>query len=276
MTAERLKSIFRFSNLDKNRINGYCKTCEKDYKDQQGIYSNFVKHLKRKHPHDYERLFPTQGEMIVEEVNGVDDDQAAPVDLTNSKSKQKQFITSVTKNLIIKCNLPLNIVEHAGFRDFLKECNFKCKPISSKKIKRVIIPSFTNNVLDKIHETLNNVSDLTLTIDGWSDRRARSFLGITCHFIDCNMISQAYLLDFIRFKSPHTGENIRQLTEEVLDRFNIKDKVFKIITDNAAAMIKAYKFGLFIDELDDTSLDRNQLVHHINESLDDDDDDDGK
>ncbi|UJR19235.1 hypothetical protein I4U23_022364 [Adineta vaga] len=243
MTAEHLKSIFEFSYPEKDRINGYCTSCKKDYKDQKGIYSNFVKHLKRKHIRDYERLFPFEGEVILEETNGVDDDQAATVDLPNSKAKQKQIITSITKNLIIKCNLPLNIVEHVGFRDFLKECIFKCELISSKRIKRVIIPSFTNNVLDKIHETLSNVSDLTLTIDGW-------------------------------VKSPHTGDNIRQFTEEVLDRFNIEDKVFKIITDNAAAMIKAYKFGLFVDELDDTSFDRNQLVHHISETLDDDDDDD--
>jgi hypothetical protein len=72
------------------------------------------------------------------------------------------------------------------------------------------------------------------------------------------MTPQAYLIDFIRFKSPHTGENIQQLTEDVLERFNMKEKVFKIITDNASSMIKAYKFGLFIDEAVGGS------DHHIN------------
>ncbi|CAF1673876.1 unnamed protein product, partial [Adineta ricciae] len=62
------------------------------------------------------------------------------------------------------------------------------------------------------------------------------------------MVSHAVLVEFVRLKSPHTGENIRQLTEEVLDKYNIKDKVYKIVTDNASSMIKAYKFGLFPDE----------------------------
>ncbi|CAF3123217.1 unnamed protein product [Rotaria sp. Silwood2] len=65
------------------------------------------------------------------------------------------------------------------------------------------------------------------------------------------MIPQAYLIDFLRFRSPHNGESILRLTEDVLNRFNVKEKVFKIITDNASSMINAYKFGLFTDEEDD-------------------------
>lgn len=121
-------------------------------------------------------------------------------------------------------------------------------PCQQKKIKRDIIPSFTNDVSKTIQDSLKTIDHLSLTIDGWSDRRCRSFLGITCHFIDEKMMSHAYLLDFVRLKSPHTGENIKQITEDVLDRFDIKEKIFKIITDNAASMIKAYKFGLFADE----------------------------
>ncbi len=142
----------------------------------------------------------------------------------------------------------MHLVEQPAFRDFLKDLNVKVDPVSAKKIKNVIIPVYMNDVLDKIHAALNKATDLTLTIDGWSDRRCRSYLGITCHFLDENIVPQSYLIDFLRFKSPHTGENIRQLTEEVLEKFNIKEKIFKIITDNASTMIKAYKLRLFGDE----------------------------
>ena len=81
-----------------------------------------------------------------------------------------------------------------------------------------------NEVTETIYEKLDNVNHLTLTVDGWSDQRYRSFLGIIGHFIDKEMKSEAVLIDFLRFKSPHTDENIRQLTEEVLDRYDIKEK----------------------------------------------------
>ena len=52
------------------------------------------------------------------------------------------------------------------------------------------------------------------------------------------MIPQSYLIGFVRLKSPYTGDNMKQLTEDVLDRYDLKEKVFKIITDNASSMIK--------------------------------------
>jgi hypothetical protein len=250
MARENWRRYFDFSPFDKNRTNGLCRLCNRNYKDQNGIFSNFLKHLKRIHPFEYDQIFSRQYECLTEENNVFGDDRAA-ADLTNTKYKQSRILFSLTKNLIIRCNLPLNLVENPAFRDFMKECNFKFEPVSTKKLKHDIIPSLMNTVLKTIHETLNSIHHVTLTIDVWSDRRCRSFLGITCHFIDNKMMPQAYLIDFLRFKSPHTSENIQQLTEEVLDRFNIKDKVFKIITDNASSMIKAYKFGLCVDEEND-------------------------
>jgi len=255
---ENWRRYFDFSPLDKNRTNGLCKLCKRNYKDQNGIFSNFLKHLKRVHPYEYDQIFDREYEYLnEEEKNAVEenDDRTTTTttagDLTSRKYKQNRIILSITKNLIIRCNLPLNLVENVGFRDFMKECNFKCEPISTKKLKRDVIPSLTNKILQTIHETLNSIDHVTLTVDVWSDRRCRSFLGITCHFIDSKMMPQAYLIDFLRLKSPHTSENIQQLTEEVLERFNMKEKVFKIITDNASSMMKAYKFGLCIDEDND-------------------------
>ncbi|CAF5064254.1 unnamed protein product, partial [Rotaria sp. Silwood1] len=99
-----------------------------------------------------------------------------------------------------------------------------------------------------LHATLNDTKFVTLTVDGWSDRRGRSFIGVTCHFINYKCEPQAFLIDFVRLKGPHTGENIHRITEFILDRYNLKEKVYKIVTDNASSMIKAYKFGLSVDD----------------------------
>ncbi|CAF3979721.1 unnamed protein product [Rotaria magnacalcarata] len=230
------KHILNFRLVKKNRTNGLCKLCDQNCKDQIGIFSNFLKHLKHIHANEYNRIFNPEDEFSSEgkHANGND---LIVADLTSSKHKQNRYILSNAKNLIIRCNLPLNYVESVGFRDFMKECSFKCESIS-------------------IHEALNNVNHLTLTINGWSDRRCRSFLGITCHFTDDKMMTQAYLIDFVRLKSPHTAENIQQLTDDVLDRFHIEEKVFKIITGNASSMIKTCKFGLLVDEEADMHSDK--------------------
>ena len=83
--------------------------------------SNFLEHLKPVHPTQYDQIFVREDEYSPEK-NVIDDDRAA-ADATSTKYKQNRFTLSIAKNLIIRCNVPLNIVENCGFRDFLKECN---------------------------------------------------------------------------------------------------------------------------------------------------------
>lgn len=259
MAVEKLRHFFEFTPGEKNRMHGLCKMCDRTYKDLNGIYSNFIKHLKRKHLSEYQKAFQIRNDND----NGVSDyesssDEQSPVDTNNQtqlSAKQNQINLSLTKNLIIKCNLPLTIVENPAFRDFIKDCYVKWRPISTKKVKSSILISIKSRIHTTINDALEKVSDLTLTVDAWSDRRGRGFLGVTCHFIDSKMVPQAFLIDFVRMKSPHTSDTIQQLTECILERLKIKQKVYRIITDNASNMVKAYRFGLSVD--DDQSISDN-------------------
>lgn len=199
------------------------------------------------HSREYQQILGQEDERSSSDPS-VDTLYVEPVVLGSQKCKQHQINRSIAKNLVVKCNLPLSIVENHAFRDFMKESNPKWQPVSSKTLKSNLVPMFVSNVEKMIREALAPVREVTLTVDAWSDRRCRSFLGVTAHFVDHNMLPQAHLIDFLRFKSPHTGENIQQITEDVVDRFGLKDKVFRIVTDNASTMIKAYRFGLSVDE----------------------------
>jgi len=177
-------------------------------------------------------MFPNQDESLSEETI-IENDVHATTDLSTIKSEQNRIILAIAKHLVIKCNLSLILVENSVFRDFMKECCLKWDPVSAKKLKHDVIRTFKEKINKIIQQALDGVNDITLTVDGWSDRRCRSFLGVTCHFINCKIEPQTYLIDFVRFKSPHTGENIHQMAECILDRFNIKEKVYRIVTDNA-------------------------------------------
>ncbi|CAF2990542.1 unnamed protein product [Rotaria sp. Silwood2] len=168
MAAEQLKQYFDFSTIDKNRINGYCKLCSQNYKDKCGISSNFLKHLKRKHKPEYEKLFFDQVKDSSEAIHG--NDYRSTTELSSSNTKQNRINISIAKYLITKCNLPLNLVENFAFREFMKECNIKWDPISSKKLKHGGIAFFTDKMKKNLHVTLNDTKFITLTVDGWSDR----------------------------------------------------------------------------------------------------------
>ncbi|CAF3138840.1 unnamed protein product [Rotaria sp. Silwood2] len=84
-----LKKYFVFSTIERNRTCGHCQLCNQDYKDKAGIFSNFIKHLKRKHLPEYERTFKKRDEGLLEE-EIIESDGRPTTELSTSKFKQAQ------------------------------------------------------------------------------------------------------------------------------------------------------------------------------------------
>ncbi|XP_073474304.1 zinc finger BED domain-containing protein 4-like [Aquarana catesbeiana] len=138
--------------------------------------------------------------------------------------------------------MPLSIIEHQSFRRFLSIVDNKYSPVS----RRTITGKLDNLVADrkmKLKNELEVVDHLSVTVDIWSDRRMRGFLGVTVHWInieDDRLQLKSQLLACNRFKGPHTGERICEEFEHICEEYKIKKKVDHIICDNAANMKKAF------------------------------------
>ncbi|CAF2895353.1 unnamed protein product [Rotaria sp. Silwood2] len=238
-----LREFFVFTCSNGKKISGECKLCGKLYSDNAGSTGNFHKHMKRKHMSEYDKLkYP---DSFVPKNDTYDYSE-------NFEDNVIKINQTILKELIVKCNLPPTLVEHTGFRNFLKAVAPKWKPTSSRYFTKTLLPSLMNNSQEKIRKLLDSIDHLSITVDVWIDRRGRSFIGVTGHFLDLNYIPQALLLDFSRLKGPHTGENIRLVTREILENL---------------------KFGLNVNDDDDTSPDANKLQQNDSsiKFLDDDD-----
>jgi len=97
----------------------------------------------------------------------------------------------------------------------------------------------SSEVQAQLKDKLLNSENVCLTIDIWSSRHMRGFLGITAHFI-VGWTLHSQMLCCKRFKGKYTAENIRQHYEEILDQFGISEKINFVLTDNASNMIKAF------------------------------------
>ncbi|CAF4377586.1 unnamed protein product [Rotaria sp. Silwood2] len=245
-----LRDFFIFTCSNAKKISGECKLCGKLYSDNAGSTGNFHKHLKRKHSSEYNKSkFP---DSFASENDTQDYSE-------NFEDKAIKINQTILKELIVKCNLPPTLVEHTGFRNFLKMVAPKWKPTSARYFTKTLLPSLMNNSQEKLRNLLDSIDHLSITVDIWIDRRGRSFIGVTGHFLDLNFEPQALLLDFSRLKGPHTGANIRLATGEILGNLKIQNKVYRVITDNAASMIRAYKFGLTVNDDDYTTQDHNNF-----------------
>lgn len=71
----------------------------------------------------------------------------------------------------------------------------------------------------------------------WTSINREAYLGITIHYVDLNWCLCNFLLDIIPFNIRHTGNNIAQAIVNVLDEFQISNKIIALTTDNESAMV---------------------------------------
>ena len=88
---------------------------------------------------------------------------------------------------------------------------------------------------------LRETDCITLCLDVWTSKVTRGYLGVTAHFLDTDGKLRNVLLGCFRFKGSHTADAILELTVEIIAEYGIRNKVKFITTDNAAAMLKAFR-----------------------------------
>lgn len=114
----------------------------------------------------------------------------------------------------------------------------------------------------KLKNDLAKADNVSVTVDIWSDRRMRGFLGVTAHWLsteDLSLQLKSQLLACNRFKGSHTGERICEEFEQICEEYQIRRKVEHITCDNAANMKKAFSTcfpgqGDGEDDLDDSDI----------------------
>jgi len=186
-----------------------------------------------------------------------------------SHPQQKAISNAILSDLIIDCNFPLSIVENKSFRHFLAVLDSKYTPVCRRTLTTKT-ESLAEERRSKLKTQLSNTDHVSVTVDIWSDRKMRGFLGVTVHWMerDAERVQlKTNLLACNRFKGSHTAERICDQFEAICDEYNIKAKLDYIISDNAANMRKAFTvcFPSEKEEDDDAgdNLDDPELWHDL-------------
>lgn len=135
---------------------------------------------------------------------------------------------------------PICPIENDHFRHFLS--------VMDRKHDSVSVASTLDSLYERsckaVKKKLKSVLKIDLTVDIWSDRRMRGFLGMTAHAIviddDHKLKLSSFLIGCDRFSGSHTGERISTALNEIKEKFNVINKIDCIITDNASNMHKAF------------------------------------
>ena len=140
--------------------------------------------------------------------------------------------------------ISLSVVESEPFKDLIGLCEPRYQVPSRKHFTSKLLYEKSVKVKNDLAHQLKMAQDVCVTIDLWSNKQTKSFIGITGHYI-LDWTLKSVMLACKRFKGIHTADNIAKEFDETMCTFEISDKIVQVVTDNASNMINAFKIPAF-------------------------------
>ena len=145
---------------------------------------------------------------------------------------------------------------------------------SRRTLKRRI-KILSKEVKDKIKVSLKGARRVSSTIDIWSSKKCKnSYFGMTCHLLNpTTRKRESYRVSCRVMDCPHTAFNIAVFLRNIFSEYEIRGKVFRVLSDNASSMIKAFRD---VDDLVDEDEVENETESDTDDSEDEGGDEDSE
>lgn len=152
---------------------------------------------------------------------------------TEISPHQKEEMDNSLLEMIVLDFQPFSFIENAGFKNFVRKLNPLYQIPSRKYLTNVLLNNKYIEVSLKSKKTLSEVEYVSVTTDIWTSDSNKSYISVTCHFVNKNLlISQVLSTDEI--VGPHTAENIGNILNKVFGDWEINDKVVTVVSDNGS------------------------------------------
>jgi hypothetical protein len=218
---------------EKGEMRAYCQfvldngeQCTKSYK-HDGSTGNLSAHIISKHG-----ITPPTIESFTPEI------KSKPVQSIN-KNGQKEKEES-TLRWILLTTQPLSTVTQKAYIKHMDIIDPEFIVPGEKKIRMMIACSYSYNK-EKLKQLLKTAQSISLTTDLWSSRSKHGYLGLTATWINQNFEIVDVLLEISYFPAPHTAEEIANKLKNIMQKWEIEDRVVTITTDNGANIVAAVR-----------------------------------
>jgi hypothetical protein len=162
-------------------------------------------------------------------------------------------------HMIVVDELPFSFVENSGFRHY-QRINQPLFDVPCRSTITQECLTMYQEEKNKLRETLQkNIGRVSLTTDGWTSIKKKSYMALTAHFIDNEWNLVKKVLNF-RELDGHRGIDIGKGVESCLNEWGF-DNVLSISVDNASANDSAIDFMKMILEKNYNCLLKGKWMH---------------
>ena len=173
--------------------------------------------LQRNHPAIHKSLYkPRQKAAASGDVQPSVSPMLGPVDKKWKPTDPRQVqLTSRLVSFVAHDLMPLSVVDSTAFREFVFEGTPAFVIPSRKHLSYTLLPQRAEQVRVDLKRHMHIADVVYLTVDLWSSRDMRSFIGIKGHFVN-DFVLHTVMVACKRFHGSHTRERIHQVFEETL------------------------------------------------------------
>jgi hypothetical protein len=187
----------------KGKTSATCILCKETVWHLKNSTSNYSRHLQRKHKAEFD-LWSSNASKEKKTDNKMKQISLEDSLSTSSHSakygpghpRQIELTDMVVKDFIIGLDLPLSITEKPVFIRAMTIVDSKFNIPSRRSITSNNIPKLHDQIINKLKIACSSAEFVSLTFDGWTDRRMRAFYAVTMHYIDQVGQLKSHLLAF--------------------------------------------------------------------------------
>ena len=159
--------------------------------------------------------------------------------LSRSSNLYKELVNTIGI-FIVKDTHPLSVVESNRFKSLMKMAVPHFAIPSRKHFSQSIIPSLYLQLRIRIETSLRQAEYCSFMTDLWTAKyQNRSYVSLTCHFIDQEWELYSYCLETCDLPIDHTAENVAAELSQLLMDWNIREKLTGFTTDNGRNIVNA-------------------------------------
>ena len=225
----------------KKRERVHCKLCHRVFSYVHNT-TNLWQHLQESHRVEYVEAKSGTTHTVSAKAKGqstIVDALHACQPLAHTSHRWKSLTESVCY-FIAKDMQPFQTVNDAGFRQLLKALEPRYEYPDRKTISTIYMPRLYAREKERIGRAMANVNSFALTTDIWTSRSNQAYTGLTVHYVDQEFNLQSHLLETKEFPESHTGANIAEELETIMDEWKLhKQGLSAITTDNGSNVVSA-------------------------------------
>ncbi|XP_031384245.1 zinc finger BED domain-containing protein RICESLEEPER 2-like [Punica granatum] len=160
-------------------------------------------------------------------------DETVPVTALTSNFDQRRSQFDLARMIILH-GYPLNMVEHIGFRRFVKNVQPLFELASSNKVEADCLEIYEKEK-QKLFEMLDKLpGKISLALDVWSSSDDSLYFSLISHFIDDSWQLKKKILSFLKIDSSNTEDMQADSIMTCLMDWDIDRKLFSVTSDGSS------------------------------------------